>query len=355
MTIILLDLGKELRGGQRQVLYLALALRDAPGFDPLIAAPKGCPLLREAQGLGLPVFALPPARWQEPLALWQLARFARTLPRPLCIHTQDARAAGLGSMLTWLLPHALLVHTRRVSYPVSPGLRGAKYRRAHAVAAVSAETADALIAGGVARDRVRVIHSGIDPARYSPAQPHAGPFIFMTVGALTEQKGYEVLLQAAALLAADTANLPPWRVRIVGEGPLEQELRRLCAELGLQDLVEFCGRLDSTTVLPLADAVLVPSVGGEGSSATIKEAWAVGLPLICSDLPSNLELAVPNKNALVFANRDAADLARNMAALLRDPTSAKSLCEAGAEDLKGFTHTRMAQSYMQLYRELHAG
>ncbi len=350
MTILLLDLGKELRGGQRQVLYLALALRDSPDFTPLIAAPEHSPLLRQAAEQGIESIALPPARWQEPLALWKLLRLARTLPRPLCIHTQDARAASLGAMLARLAPGALLLHTRRVSYPVSPGWRGAKYRQAHHIAAVSAETAGVLIAGGVTPERIRVIHSGIDPGRYAPAQPHDGPYAFVIVGALTEQKGHATLLRAAALLAKE--ELPPWRVRIVGAGPLETSLRALAADLGLDGLVEFCGRQDSAAVLPLCDAVVVPSVGGEGSSATIKEAWAVGLPLICSDLASNLELATPDKDALVFANKDAQGLARDMATLLRRPDVGAALRLEGSQTLRGFTHTRMAEAYMELYKQL---
>ncbi len=351
MTIILLDLGKELRGGQRQVLYLARALHAAQGFRPVVAAPAASPLLREAAAMNLATLALPPARWQEPLALWRLTRFARTLTGPVCIHTQDARAASLGAALIRFLPGALLLHTRRVSYPVSPGFRGAKYRRAHCVVGVSAETAEMLIKGGVAPDRARVIHSGIDPARYAPARPHDGPYIFATVGALTEQKGHETLLRGAAVLAKD-ADLPPWRLRIVGEGPLEQNLRALASELSLKEQAELCGRQDSAAVLPLCDAVIVPSVGGEGSSATIKEAWAVGLPLICSDLASNLELATPDKDALVFANKNPEDLARRMAQLLRDPERGKALCREGEKTLQSFTHTRMAESYMELYREL---
>ncbi len=351
MTIVLLDLGKELRGGQRQVLYLALALRGSEQFAPLIASPEGSPLLREAFGLDLPVLALPPGRWREVLAFWRLLRFIKSLPGPVCVHTQDARAASLGAALLRFLPRMLLVHTRRVSYAISAGPRGAKYRRAHAVAAVSAETAAMLVKGGVAPDRVRIIHSGIDPGRYPPAQPHGGPYTFAVVGALTEQKGHDLLLRAAALLAKD-ASLPPWRLRVIGDGPLENPLRDLAAALHLAERTEFRGRRDSATELPLCDAVLVPSVDGEGSSAAIKEAWAVGLPLVCSDLDSNLELATPGKDALVFANRDPAGLARRMAELLRGPSLAQGLCREGARTLQNFTHTRMAEAYLDLYRDL---
>ena len=52
MKILHLDLGREMRGGQRQVLYLLRRLHAAPGFSTLLAAPRGCPLGAAAPAAG---------------------------------------------------------------------------------------------------------------------------------------------------------------------------------------------------------------------------------------------------------------------------------------------------------------
>ena len=54
MKILLLDLGKIMRGGQRQVFYLARHLVRTPGFTPLVAVPRNAPLIALLEEADLP-------------------------------------------------------------------------------------------------------------------------------------------------------------------------------------------------------------------------------------------------------------------------------------------------------------
>jgi glycosyltransferase involved in cell wall biosynthesis len=80
------------------------------------------------------------------------------------------------------------------------------------------------------------------------------------------------------------------------------DLIRLARELGLEDRIEFCGYVRSAEILPKLDMVVVPSIDGEGSNAVIKEAWAAGVPVLVSDLPSNTELVTHGEDGLVFSS-----------------------------------------------------
>ena len=376
MHIILLDLGREMRGGQLQVFYLARALHHSDGFSVVVACPAGAPLAREAAAAGIAVLPLPGRRSWSPRALWALRREARGHAR-VVLHTHDARAASLGALCkgTWGA-NVPLLHTRRVSYPLGRGLSRRKYLAADAVAAVSAETGGVLAAAGLDPARITVIHSGIDPSRYYPRRERGdGRFVFGMVGALTPQKGHAVLIEALAALkagparskgdagadnvaddvAADTAGgdvLPPWEVRVVGEGPLFGILLDRADTLGVSPHMAFLGRQDSRRMLPDCDALVVPSVHGEGSSGVIKEGWVTGLPVICSGLASNLELVRDGENGLVVPPGDAPALAEAMRRIATDAALRARLVAGGTASVAHYTDTRMAEAYMALYRRL---
>ncbi len=354
MLILILDLGRELRGGQRQVLYLASALAGSAEFSPLLACPAGSPLALAARQAGLPVLPLAGGGAFNPLNLFRLGRALGKSGRDCLIHTNDAKAAGLGALLLRLKKDCLLVHSRRVSYPLRPGWRGAKYRLGHAVVGVSEEIADNLRRGGIAPERVAVIHSGIDPSRYeAKRERNDGRLVFVSVGALTSQKGYTGLISALPHLASHK-ELPPWELRIVGEGPLFESLLALAESLGVAGHISLLGRQDSRQILPGCDVMVCASTAGEGSSATIKEAWAVGLPLVCSDLPSNLELVDCGKNGLCFPVGHDWNLAMQMIRAGTNAELCRQLVAAGRESLKNFTHTKMSEAYLALYRKLFA-
>jgi len=218
MRVLLLDLGLELRGGQRQVYYLARALARTPDMEPLVACPRTGKLAELLRDEGLPVLGLPGRSPANPLLLRWMGQRLRDFP-PDIVHTHDANAATVGAFYKLLHSGTLLIHSRRVSYPLRRGLRSWKYRIADAVVGVSREIADGMIGAGIPASRVSAIHSGIDPSRYRPREARQdGGFLFQSIGAFTPQKGYSVLVRAMAELRK--RSLPPWAVRIVGDGPL---------------------------------------------------------------------------------------------------------------------------------------
>lgn len=353
MRVLLLDLGLELRGGQRQVHYLARALAHTPDMTALTACPASGQLAETLAAAGLPLLALPGRSPFSPFLWAGLERGLAAFP-PDIVHTHDANAATLGALYKVLRGRVRLVHSRRVSYPLRPGPRLWKYRMADAVVGVSREIADGVIRAGIPASRVRAIHSGIDPARYRPREERAdGLFLFQSIGAFTPQKGYSVLVRAMAELRG--RGLPPWRVRIVGDGPLLPAIRDEARTLGVADLLELPGRRDSVEMLPSCDALVVPSVDGEGSSGAIKEGWVTGVPVLCSALTSNRELVRDGENGLLAAVGDPASLADVMERCLRDEALRRRLVESGGRTALDFTDQRMADHYIALYRDLMRG
>ncbi len=359
-AVLLLDLGDLLRGGQRQVLYLAKYLLEQKDIVPLIACSSRSALAHAAMEDGLPLLPLASKYPWNPWLWKTLLTELRENNSVRIIHTQDARSALVGAALKRFFPKIKLVHSRRVSYRISPGIHAWKYKQADAVVGVSQEIVRQMRACGVSPEKTFAIHSGIDPEVYAlrARKEPATPFIFLAIGALTPQKGFSTLLDAAALLARDSS-LPSWQVTLVGDGPLRKSLHAQADRLGLfasdTRRLSMPGSCESRKVLPFADAVLVPSSSGEGSSATIKEAWASKLPVIASNLSSNCELVTHTVNGLLFDVNNPVSLAGEMKKCLTDATLYTRLVEGGSKTLPQFTHIRMAASYRHLYNTLLRG
>ncbi len=99
---------------------------------------------------------------------------------------------------------------------------------------------------------------------------------------------------------------PDTRVILVGAGALEQEYRRLVNELGIDDVVHFAGWLDKTKLaehLNAADIYISTSLS-DGTSCSLLEAMACGLPVVVTDVPSNFEWVEDRVNGYVVPKKD---------------------------------------------------
>ena len=358
LRVLLLDLGQELRGGQRQVFYLIRALeamrqRGAP-VEAVVACLGSGPLAALLREHDLPFVALPGRSIVNPALLLSLRRAIRSRSINI-LHTQDAKAATVGSWFKDWNPHLKLIHSRRVSYPLRPGGRSKKYLTADALIGVSQAISQGMIDSGMPAGKVFTIHSGVDPERYTPKiQRGDRRFVFGAVGALTEQKGFGVLVQAMSVLA-EMDDILPWEVRIVGEGPLFGALLKQAQTLGIAERLSLFGKQEASLFLPQFDALLVPSVDGEGSNAVIKEGWAVGVPVVCSALPSNEELVCDKENGLVVPKGNPLALSAAMLRLLSEPALRERLTTSGRRTLQFFTDKHMAARTYLVYQATSRG
>ena len=333
-----IDLGYEFRGGQRQVIYLAKAQCQS-GVSVCVVAPLGAPILDQAVRHSIPVLPLPGRFDFDPRNVLVLSP---ALVSGAVIHTHDARAASLGALVHLYRRDIILVHTRRVSYPLGQGWSRLKYALGTAVACVSAEVQE-VVKRCITTPTV-IIPSAIALSRYRPRQKdNAGRMGI--IGALTEQKGHAQFFRALALLKKSP------EVWIVGTGKLEAKLRDLAHSLGLDTMV-WKGQLESPEVLPFLDVLVVPSAHGEGSSGVIKEAWAAQVPVVCSDLPANLELVEHEKNGLVFSNNNPAHLAEQLQRATEDATLMGTMIQAGRSNVLSYDVNFMQDAYHDLYCKL---
>jgi len=126
-----------------------------------------------------------------------------------------------------------------------------------------------------------VIPNGISIDKYKVDAKKEDKFTYLSIGILREQKNQKFLIKNAKELQKRGVDFQIW---IVGNGPLEDELKTLIKDEGVEDLVKMLGlRDDIPRLLNQAHALVMPSFF-EGLPITILEAGAAKLPIIATDV-----------------------------------------------------------------------
>jgi glycosyltransferase involved in cell wall biosynthesis len=176
--------------------------------------------------------------------------------------------------------------------------------------------------------RVRVGYLGVDVQRFRPHEaPPSSPREILCVARLGPTKGIELLVDATAEMAAPSARVARFRVRILGDGPLRAALLRRIEERNLGEWVTLEGSATPDAVaaaLRSATAFALPCVpvsGGarhDGLPVALLEAMASGLPVVSTPVGGIPEAILHDRNGLLVAPGDASALASALTTLLAD-------------------------------------
>jgi colanic acid/amylovoran biosynthesis glycosyltransferase len=156
----------------------------------------------------------------------------------------------------------------------------------------------------------------------------------VSVGRLVEKKGIGYVLEAVRRLRDDGVEV---EYEILGDGPLRAALEAQARRLAIEERVRFLGwqsqdqvalALDRAQVL-VAASVTAANADEEGIPNVLKEAMAVGLPVVSTANGGIPELVEHEATGLVVPERDPGALAARLAELARHPERRVALARAG--------------------------
>lgn len=158
----------------------------------------------------------------------------------------------------------------------------------------------------------------------------------VSVGRLTEQKNYPMLLQAFAVFSKTHKD---YRLQIFGEGRLKTELVNLTAELQIAERVDFCGFVDDVASQINDASMFILSSNYEGISNAMAEAMAIGLPVICTDCPVGGAAMMIDSgvNGVLVPVNDIQSLASAMSRIADNDEFAQSLSMRAREVIDRFS------------------
>lgn len=253
------------------------------------------------------------------------------------------------------LPTLVVEQSDPHTFPIKPVwdyLRRLTYERAAGIVLLSAR--DAEYFAPRLRARVAVIPNPFLPPRATPeTDSRAGttrPLQLIAVGRLHRDKGFDILLEAFALLKA---RYPQWRLVVLGEGEERERLEVLREAFGLDECVSFPGRVkDPYSFLTEASLFVMPS-RTEGFPLALCEALACGLPAVCTDCAGGVrDIIQDTVNGVLVPKEDAHALARALERLMADEDERRRLAARAPEVVERFSLSKVMEAWERLLGEV---
>lgn len=190
--------------------------------------------------------------------------------------------------------------------------------------------------GEHSRNKIHMVHSGVDPHCFVPATGprNAGPFSIVCVASLEPIKGHTYLIEACRILRERTID---FRCDLLGDGPLRKAILRQISRAGLGDRIHLLGlrsRPDIVSVLSRADVAVLashPTREGkrEGIPVALMEAMASALPVVASAISGTPELVESGVTGILVSPGDAGAIATALERLAADAELRTRMGQAG--------------------------
>ncbi len=256
--------------------------------------------------------------------------------------TSASRVAFLASRLAGV-PFSVTAHAKDLfAHSVDRGALSALLERASFVVAIS-DYHRRFLLDLSPRARVEIVRNGVDLQRFpwnggraalagAAAPRPSRPPLVLAAGRLVEKKGFDVLLQACALLRDRGV---PFACRIIGEGDQRPTLERIVGALDLREAQLDGARTQEELFAVLVEAsvlavpcITAPSGDRDGLPTVILEAMAAGVPVVGTPVTAIPEIVSHGETGLLVPERDPSALADAIEGLLRDPGQSRTLTHA---------------------------
>ncbi|GAA1010346.1 glycosyl transferase [Streptomyces sp. F-3] len=187
-----------------------------------------------------------------------------------------------------------------------------------------------------------------NPLPFTPGTPSPRTEkVVVSIGRLSHEKGVDLLLDAWAEAAPKQ---PGWTLRIHGTGEAEEQLRQQCADLGLEDSVDFAGQTDDVPGALRASSVFVLSSRGEGFPLVLLEAMATGVPCVAFDCaPGVREIITHEEDGLLARPGNTFELARHLVRLMSDERLRDTMGDRALHSVRRFDPEAVTRRWEELF------
>lgn len=232
------------------------------------------------------------------------------------------------------------------------------------VRAVSNKVKEQLIEDGVSQTKIRVVTSRVKLDRFHPKSYYTLSYdlrgkyfidkkdkLFVFIGRLVVFKGLTYLIKAL-----EKFNSVPYKLLIVGDGPLRDSLKAECYEHGIQDKVIFHGAVEYNEVpffMSAADLIIMPSTD-EGFPRVILEAMAMKKLIAASLVGGVIDIAKNEVNGYYFESQNPKAILETLNKIYADGDNGKHqkiIENAYQEVVKNYSFDAVMEKYNQLFKE----
>ena len=280
------------------------------------------------------------------------------------VHSHTPRSALVGRLVSWLARVPMVHH---VHSPTSADTENAARNRINALAesasligvdqviAVSESLATRLRRDGWSDARLTVVPNGVltRPA-ISTRAPPTGAWTFGVVAYFRPRKGLETLIEALTQLRVAGAFFRVIAVGAFENAEYERRVKNMISARGLASAFEWTGFTnDVDAQLRRMDALVVPSLYGEGMPMVVLEGMAAGVPVVATAVEGIPEVIVHGESGLLAQPQDPHALAGAMLSLIRGAFSWQGIRDAAHKRQRDrYSELAMARGVAQAYTRL---
>lgn len=172
-------------------------------------------------------------------------------------------------------------------------------------------------------------------------------FVLISVGELNKNKNHKTVLRAISKLKNQNI-----QYLICGQGILENHLKKMVKELGLEKQVHFLGfRSDIAEICKIADTFVFLSYR-EGLSLALMEAMASGLPVVCSDIRGNSDLIEHEKGGYLYKPDDEDSVAKIINKFNNNPSLRMKLGKYNLKAVEKFGLENVKTLMNKIYKDI---
>jgi glycosyltransferase involved in cell wall biosynthesis len=359
MNILHISTPMSWRGGEQQLAYLAEQLEPHINKQ-VIACAKGGAFEEYARFAHLKTIELSAGI----LGLYSNSMMIKKLCKGQkidLIHVHDSKAHTIAYLSAKLGNKVPIIVSRRVDFPVGKNaLSRAKYNYPGIKNIICVSEKIKEITGRGIKDKsvLSVVYDGIDVEQLKQVKPlnlHKEfdlPDYYKIVGniaALAPHKDYFTWVDTAEILVLQNKKI---KFLIVGEGPLEEEIREYIQKKGLEDEIIMTGfRRDAKSILAALDVMLISSVT-EGLGSSILDAFACGVPVVATAAGGIPEIVIHKQTGLLAPVKATERLAELVLKYIENPALRDTITANARKAAGHYTKHIMAMQTFDNYKSV---
>ena len=281
------------------------------------------------------------------------------------LHAHTPRTAMIASFVSKRcdLPWVYHVHspaardsTRAIVNRVNDWVEAYSLRNADHIITVSKSLRREMLSRGHSRNKITAVANGVteQPPIDPSSRLHQSTWKLGMVALVRPRKGIEVLLDAIAKLNDAKSRIT---LEVIGgfETPeYESSIRGLIQRLDLEGIVHLRGfTKDVPAVMRTLDAMVLPSLFGEGMPMVVLEALACGVPVIATRVEGTPEVIRHGQEGLLARPQDSDSLSKAIQVFISDRLAWSRMSRLAVErHRQGFSDVKMAERTAKVYRKL---
>ena len=191
-------------------------------------------------------------------------------------------------------------------------------------------------------EHVHLNYHGLDPRvvereRYDRSGSNSGTVTVVSIGRMVPTKGHDVLIKALASIKGTLDKTI--KLKFIGSGPIEQELKALAEQQDVADDIEFCGPMAFEDVLQTLESAdlfclaprMIPGHPPDGIPNVIAEAMALGVPVLTTRVSAIPELVEDGVSGKLVEVDDVPAFAQALSSLINDAQMRETIGEAARQ------------------------